>query len=80
MPRPALPCQLRVFPAKKKTFGYSVPEALREALNEARVCFVAKAYSAGAIMCRETPEGLCDTQGVKETTLASNLKQLKDTG
>ncbi len=70
----------RVYPPKDKQLGRSVPEALREAYNEAVACFRAKAFTASAIMCRKTLEGLCLEHGVKERGLAAGLKKLKDTG
>ena len=70
----------RVFPATTRRLGYSVPEPIREAFNEAAICYRAKAYVASAIMCRKTLEGLCDANGVKERSLSSSLRKLKDNG
>ncbi len=70
----------RVYPPKDKELGRSVPKPLREAYNEAVICFRAKAYTASAIMCRKTLEGLCLEHGVKERNLAAGLRKLKDNG
>ena len=42
----------RIFPAKDRELGASVPKAIGEAFTEARTCLRAKAFTAAAIMCR----------------------------
>ena len=70
----------RVYPARNRTLGHSVPKSIRDAFDEASVCFRAKAHTACAIMCRKTLEGLCEEHGAKERSLSGSLKKLKDTG
>jgi len=70
----------RVFPPQDKQLGFSVPAPLRAAYKEAVGCFRAKAFTASAIMCRKTLEGLCIAHGVKERGLAMSLKKLKQKG
>lgn len=70
----------RVFPARDRQLGASVPRSIRVAFDEATVCFRAKAYTASAIMCRKTLEGLCAEHEVKERNLSASLKKLKDIG
>lgn len=70
----------RVFPPRDRQLGMAVPESIRLAFDEASVCFRAKAYTASAIMCRKTLEGLCSEHGIKERTLSYSLKKLKDLG
>jgi len=72
---------VRVYPPSDRDLGFSVPKAIREAFTEARTCFRAKAYTAAAIMCRKTLEGICSVHGVKSSgTLAAQLKKLKENG
>ena len=68
---------MRVYPPRDRQLGISVPRSIRTAFDEATVCFKAKAYTASAIMCRKTLEGLCDEHGVKEKNLSLSLKKLK---
>src|ERR1035437_4159124 len=71
----------RVFPAaERRQLGSAVPQNIREAFNEAVDCFKVKAYTASAIMCRKTLEGLCDAQGAKNGTLAKRLTKLQADG
>lgn len=70
----------RVYPPRDREMGDSVPKSIRTAFNEAMVCFKAKAYTASAIMCRKTLEGLCAEHGIKARNLSLSLKKLKDDG
>lgn len=70
----------RVYPPRERNLGASVPTAIRTAFDEARVCFASKAYTASAIMCRKTLEGMCEHHGAKARNLSASLKQLKDAG
>jgi hypothetical protein len=58
----------------------SIPKPIREAIGEAQACFRAKAYTATAIMCRKTLEGLCAVHNVKAKGLLSALRELKEKG
>jgi hypothetical protein len=70
----------RLFPPedKRRQLGWTVPETLQIAFNEAVICFKSKAFTASAIMCRKTLEGLCAEHGVKGTNLSQSLKKLRD--
>ena len=70
----------RVYPPKERRLGASVPKSIRSAFDEAMICFKSKAYTASAIMCRKTLEGLCAEHGVKTRNLSTSLKKLKDEG
>jgi len=70
----------RVYPPQDKQLGRSVPIPIRQAYQEAVACFKAKAFTASAIMCRKTLEGLCVEHGVKAGNLAKSLKELKEKG
>jgi endogenous inhibitor of DNA gyrase (YacG/DUF329 family) len=71
----------RVYPPGERALHYSVPKAIQDAFTEARVCFRAKAFTGGTIMCRKTLEGICSVHGVKSSgSLAVQLKKLKENG
>lgn len=70
----------RRYPPPDQRLGWSVPKQIRKAFSEAVTCYKAKAYTACAIMCRKSLEGMCADHGVREKTLALSLKKLKDTG
>jgi len=50
------------------------------AYSEAHACFKAKAYTATAIMCRKTLEGIADENKITVRNLATALKEMKDKG
>jgi hypothetical protein len=58
----------------------SYPEPIKKAYLEAKACFKAKAYTAGAIMCRKVLEGICAEHKIKEKNLEASLKEMKDQG
>jgi hypothetical protein len=71
----------RIFPARERDLHPSVPKPIQQAFTEARTCFRAKVFTAAAIMCRKTLEGICSEHGVKSSgTLAAQLKKLKEIG
>lgn len=70
----------RVYPADRLKVDPFMPKALQESLSEALRCFKAKAYTATAIMCRKTVEGLCVAHGLAAGSLASRVKALKEQG
>jgi len=70
----------RVYPAKNKELGASIPKNIRGAFKEASMCMKAKAYTASAIMCRKALEGLCAAHKVKEKNLSLSLKKLREKG
>lgn len=71
----------RAYPSTtRRQLGGAVPKPIREAFDEAVTCFKSKAYTASAIMCRKTLEGLCDSHGAKAGNLSRNLAQLQKDG
>jgi hypothetical protein len=71
----------RVFPpAERRELGIAVPKNIQAAFKEAVQCFKAKAFTASAIMCRKTLEGLCAAHEAKSGNLAKNLAKLRDEG
>jgi uncharacterized protein DUF4145 len=71
---------VRIYPPRDRNLHHSVPEAISAAFAEARVCLRAKAFTAAAIMCRKTLEGICSEHDVKSGTLAARLEKLKEKG
>jgi hypothetical protein len=68
----------RMYPPREKTVSRSIPKPIRDCYQEALTCFKSKAYTASAIMCRKTLEGLCVHHGVKARSLSVSLKELRD--
>lgn len=71
---------LRLYPPSEMGVSLAIPTPLRAAYDEARACFRAKAYTATAIMCRKTLEGLADENKITARNLASALKEMKEKG
>ena len=70
----------RQWPPQDQDVDWDIPEIARISLIEAKVCFKAKAFSACAVMCGRTIEGLCKHHAPKTRNLADGLKKLKDDG
>jgi len=71
----------RVFPpAERRELGIAVPKNIQAAFKEAVQCFKGKAFTASAIMCRKTLEGLCAAHEAKAGNLAKRLAKLRDDG
>lgn len=68
----------RVFPVRDRQLGWNVPNSIKTAFNEAVTCFNSKAFTASAIMCRKSLEGLCAEHGAKAANLSLSLKKLRD--
>ena len=70
----------RVFPPRDDQIGGSVPKAIRAAFEEAARCYESKSFTASAIMCRKTLEGVCVHHGVAERGLMKGLQRLQEQG
>jgi len=70
----------RIYPPMDKWINPRLPAPIKAAYEEAVSCFKSKAYTAAAIMCRKTLEGICVEHGVTGRNLVSALKELKDKG
>jgi len=70
----------RLYPPIEMGIITAIPSSLRLAYEEARSCFRAKAYTATAIMCRKTLEGIADENKISARNLAIALKEMKDNG
>lgn len=71
---------LRVWPTPESEIDWDIPEIARNSLIEAKVCFKAKAFSACAVMCGRSIEGVCKHHDPKTKTLAAGLKKLRVDG
>jgi hypothetical protein len=69
-----------LYPVQENVVNPNLPKLLQSSYGEATSCFKAKAYTATAIMCRKTLEGICAEHGVTGQNLVSALRQLKDQG
>jgi hypothetical protein len=71
----------RVFPAyESDRLGDAVPKPIQASFAEARQCLRAKAYTAAALMCRKTLEGICVAHEETTGNLAVRLQRLRDSG
>ena len=70
----------RIYPPRDTGISLAIPTSIRSTYEEARTCFRTKAYTATAIMCRKTLEGIAEVHGIKVQNLASALKEMKDKG
>ncbi|TDD29994.1 DUF4145 domain-containing protein [Kribbella turkmenica] len=71
---------VRWWPDADRPLNPVIPEALRNEHDEARRCYLAKAYTATVVMIRRTLEGVCASHGVNERTLVKSLDKLRDDG
>lgn len=70
----------RLWPAPETAIDWDIPEIARNSLVEAKICFKAKAYSACAVMCGRSIEGVCKHHDPKMKSLAAGLKKLREDG
>jgi hypothetical protein len=70
----------RLYPPKEKQVNPELPQPIKNAYQEALSAFKAKAYTASAIMCRKTLEGICSVHGIQAKSLASAIKEMKSKG
>jgi hypothetical protein len=67
-----------VFPSAGLRVNPSAPADIQAAFEEACACYRARAFTASAIMCPKTLEGLCAAHGIVERNLAGSLKKMKE--
>ena len=68
----------RLWPEPKRAVSSSVPEIVKVSLEEADKCFEAGAYSACAVMCGRSLEGMCIHFKTEKRNLSDGLKALKE--
>jgi hypothetical protein len=69
----------RIYPPQDNV-SQSFPEPLKNAYQEALSCFKIKSFTAAAIMCRKTLEGICRVHHIDTGSLQSDLQDMKDKG
>jgi uncharacterized protein DUF4145 len=70
----------RLWPKPKNSISWKLPDLVRESLEEASLCFNARAYSATVVMCGRALESICKDHSVKDWKLSTGLKELKSKG
>lgn len=71
----------RLWPNPESYFDANIPDIVRTALYEARLCYKAQAYNACAVMCGKAIEGICRKYGIKRNlSLEKGLKKLAEMG
>lgn len=68
-----------LYPQSDFSVNPKAPAQIRAAVEEGSKCYRARAFTAAAIMCRKTLEGVCEAHGVKERTLDALLKKMLET-
>jgi Domain of unknown function (DUF4145) len=66
----------RIWPAPDRHFSWHIPLIVRSSLEEANKCFKATAYSACAVMCGRSLEGICRHYKTRSGYLGGGLKEL----
>lgn len=69
-----------IYPPSGKQVNPSLPKPLKSSYQEALQCFKARAFTASAIMCRKTVEGICDEHGIEPGRLKNRLEKMKENG
>jgi hypothetical protein len=69
-----------LYPSSDLRVNPSAPREIQAAFEEACGCYRARAFTASAIMCRKTLEGICAAHEVTERSLIASLKKMKDRG
>lgn len=70
----------RIWPTPDTEIDWNIPEIARNSLIEAKNCYKAKAFSACAVMCGRSIEGVCKHHDPAVKTLAGGLKKLREDG
>jgi hypothetical protein len=68
----------RIYPQPELRVNPKAPVSIRSALEEAFACYRARAFTAAAIMCRKTLEGVCEAHGINERGLMQSLRKMHD--
>ena len=70
---------VRVYPAPRKA-SWSWPADIRASFEETVAVLAARAYTATAVICRRTLEGVCVNQGAQGGKLQAKFADLKEKG
>lgn len=71
---------IRLWPKADKSLHHSIPQLVRDSIEEAEKCYRAKAYHACAVMCGRAIESICEDHKVSSKTFGGGLKELLDKG
>ena len=66
----------RLWPKPANSNRWLLPSIVGDSLEEAEKCYNARAYSACAVMCGRSLEGLCKNYQTKSKTIVGGLKEL----
>jgi len=69
-----------MFPQTDARVNPDAPTEIRAAFEEACTCYRTQAFTASAIMCRKTLEGVCAVHGIEERNLSASIRKMKDVG
>jgi Domain of unknown function (DUF4145) len=69
-----------LFPSSDLRVNPNAPRQIQVAFEEACGCYRTRAFTASAIMCRKTLEGICAANGITERSLTGSLKRMRDQG
>jgi len=69
-----------LFPPSDLRVNPNAPIEIQKAFEEACACYRTQAFTAAAIMCRKTLEGVCAAHGVSDRTLVGSRKKMKESG
>jgi hypothetical protein len=67
-----------IYPQSDLRVNPKAPPDIQRALQEGIVCYNAHAFTAAAIMCRKTLEGVCMAHGIAEKSLDRSLKKMAE--
>jgi hypothetical protein len=68
----------KLFPEAKYRANPNAPRNIQIAFDEAYTCYRNRAYTAAALLCRKTMEGICRAHDVGNNNLMMSLKKMKD--
>lgn len=71
---------LTLYPSSGLRVASNVPQNIQAAFEEACACYQSRSFTAAAVMCRKTLEGICSAHGYKKENLAASLRSMRDDG
>lgn len=70
----------QIYPPGLTAISSAIPEPIRAAYSEAMKCFRSRSFTASAIMCRKTLEGIGTAHNVSGRNLKASLEEMRDKG
>jgi Domain of unknown function (DUF4145) len=71
---------LILYPTSNKIINSEVSNSIKNAFEEALLCFEIRAFTACVIMCRKTVEGICKENNIEKGNLKNKLEIMKNEG